>query len=292
MRCTTAFFSILLLPALGSVALAQPTNPGIAGAIDGRAPSSLRGTRFESSAAIADLVRSGGTLTQGASGEQVRAIQSALAAMSFLVPGTPEGRYEVLTARAVKNFQQHAVTAFPDVRATGDVDPATLRALAVLAPAAGERGQRGNTPSNVHEGQRVRVVVVKKEHRTFVFDDQGRVTHIFVNATGAASSPTRSALKFVDAKLGKADCEALGRRLWGNGTVFGERLVGLSGGGQELHGTNAPQMLGLDVSKGCVRHHNPDMLVLYDLVRLNDKVAIVDRADDAKLGARAPVADR
>ncbi|MCO5171298.1 MAG: peptidoglycan-binding protein [Planctomycetes bacterium] len=284
MRATTLLFSVLLLPALGSVAWAQPT-PGITGVLEGRSPSSAR-------AELTDLVRRGVTLAQGATGDQVRAVQSALAAMSFLVPGTPEGRYEVLTARAVKNFQQHAVTAFPDVRATGDLDAPTLRALAALAPAPGERGQRGNTPSNLHEGQRVRIVVVKKEHRTFVFDDEGRVTHIFINATGAPGTPTRSALKFVDAKLGKADCEALGRRLWGNATVFGERLVGLSGGGQELHGTNAPHMLGLDVSKGCVRHHNPDMLVLYGLVRMNEKVAIVDRADDAKLGPRTPIVER
>jgi hypothetical protein len=189
----------------------------------------------------------------------------------------------------VRNFQTHARGAFPDVQVSGDVDAATLRALATLAPAPGTRGQRGNTPSNVFDGQRVRIVVVKAERRTFVFDEQGRVTHLFLNAVGARATPTRTALKAVDARIGKADAAATGRRLWNSETVFGDRIVGLSGGGQELHGTNAPSQLGLEVSHGCVRHHNPDIVTLFEQVRVGDAVAVVDRVDDPRLGPPAPV---
>lgn len=275
-----AITTAALLLSLSAVASAQPV--GIVGAIDHRP---LAGTRFEGVAGVG----SGASFGSGSSGEGVRAIQQALVDMGFALPQWATGSYGELTSRAVRNFQVHASTAFPTVRVTGVVDGPTLQALATLAPPAGQRGQRGNTPSNIHDGRAMRIVVLKREHRTFVFDDAGKVTHIFLNAVGAAATPTPSAQKTVDGKLGKAECEALGRSKWGNKAVFGDRLVGLSGGGQELHGTAAPSQLGLDVSHGCVRHSNPDILTLFGLIRVGEKVAIVDRLNDARLGAPAPV---
>lgn len=265
-----------LLFSLPVVASAQPV--GLVGAIDHR-------SRFDGVAGIGSSASFG----PGSTGEGVRAVQQALVDLGFALPQWATGSYGDLTTRAVKNFQTHASSAFPAVRVTGVVDGPTLQALATLAPPLGQKGQRGNTPSNIHDGRAMRIVVVKREHRTFVFDDAGTVTHIFLNAVGAPGSPTPSAQKTVDGKLGKAECQALGRSKWKNPAVFGERLVGLSGGGQELHGTASPNQLGLDVSHGCVRHANPDILVLFGLVRVGEKVAIVDRVNDARLGAPAPV---
>ena len=130
-------------------------------------------------------------------------------------------------------------------------DAATLRALATLAPEPGKKGQRGNVPSNVYQGKKVRIVVVKAEHRTFLLGSDGRVEDVFLNAVGAPGSPTSAPrMKQIDAKLGQAEARATGQRLWNSPGAFGARIIGLNGGGQELHGTNAPGQLGLDLPLG------------------------------------------
>lgn len=41
-----------------------------------------------------------------------------------------------------------------------------------------------------------------------------------------------------------------------------------------IHGTNDPEMLGRDVTDGCIRLHNADILVLYNQVRIGARVTI------------------
>jgi lipoprotein-anchoring transpeptidase ErfK/SrfK len=162
--------------------------------------------------------------------------------------------------------------------------------LDTLAPAPGTKGQSKNLPNPVYDGKRVRVVVVKNEHRTYLYDVQGRIQAILPNAVGAQASATDSGLKVVRSKLGEEIAAATGQRLWNNPAVFGPRILDLSWAdgsisGEELHGTSAPAQLGEDVSHGCVRHRNEDIVFLFDQLKTGDKVAIVDRLDDPRLGA-------
>jgi hypothetical protein len=215
-------------------------------------------------------------------------VQQALVDMGFSLHGGADGAFGGQTAKAVRNFQVHARSAFADVRPTGVVNAATLMALDALAPAPGQRGQTQHLPVPRYEGTPVRVVVVKDEHRTFLFDAQGKLQAIYGNAVGARGTPTDKGLKKVTGKLGKAAAEALGRKLWG-GPVYGPRLIDLSWAdgsrsGEELHGTNAPHQLGEDVSHGCIRHGNADILVLFDTLQVGDWVAIVDTVKDPRLG--------
>ncbi len=53
--------------------------------------------------------------------------------------------------------------------------------------------------------------------------------------------------------------------------------------GEELHGTSAPKQLGEDVSHGCVRHSNTDIVKLYDALGVGDQVAIVGGLKDTHL---------
>jgi lipoprotein-anchoring transpeptidase ErfK/SrfK len=168
------------------------------------------------------------------------------------------------------------------------VDAATLRALDALAPAPGQRGQTQHLPGLRYKGTPVRVVVVKNEHRTFLFDPKGQLQAVYGNAVGARYTQTDSGLKKVTGKLDEAQAHALGKKLWG-GPVFGPRIIDLSWAdgsrsGEELHGTNAPAQLGEDVSHGCVRHDDAAILALYNALHLGDSVAIVDGVNDPHLG--------
>ncbi|WP_241759121.1 L,D-transpeptidase family protein [Pyxidicoccus parkwayensis] len=221
-------------------------------------------------------------------------MQTALLDMGFAIHGGADGRYGQQTARALRNFQMHASRNFPAVRPTGTLDAATLRALDALAPAPGARGQSRGLPSSFFNGQPVRVVVALREHRTFLFDPEGRLVDIFPNATGTATTPTRTGLKVIRAKLDQAAAEAAGARLWNDAYVFGVRILDLSWAdgrhsGEELHGTNAPAMLGADVSHGCIRHSNEAILVLHDALSAGDRVAIVEHVDDPHLGVAVQV---
>lgn len=242
--------------------------------------------RFAGDAQLGQVL-AGGSLTVGAKGEGVKKLQQAMTDMGFALPNAADGAFGPQTAKAIRNFQVNASKAFPDVKVTGVVDGATLRALDQLAPAAGQQGQTKNVPSPFYDGKLTRVVVLKDEHRTFLFDKQGKLEKIFMNAVGAKTTSTDEGLKKVTTKLDERATLEAGQRLWG-GPVFGPRMLDLSWAngtrsGEELHGTSAPNQLGEDVSHGCVRHANADIVKLYDALSVGDQVAIVSGLNDPHL---------
>ncbi|WP_370451642.1 L,D-transpeptidase family protein [Corallococcus sp. CA031C] len=251
--------------------------------------------RFTGSPQLADVAAGVAVLGPGSRGDGLRAVQGALMDMGFALYGGADGRYGPDTARALRNFQVHAVgAAFPGVRASGVLDAVTLRALEALAPAQGSRGQARALPSPFYAGQPVRVVIALREHRTFLFDPEGRLLDIFPNAVGTAATPTHPGLKVVRAKLDQVATENAGARLWNDRHVFGARLLDLSWvdghrSGEELHGTSAPALLGGDVSHGCIRHANEDILVLHDALAVGDRIAVVETLQDPHLGVPVTV---
>lgn len=257
------------------------TRPG--GASTG--PSMLN-PRFAGEGQLGQVL-AGGTLGVGAKGEGVKKFQQAMTDMGFALPNSADGDFGPQTQKAVRNFQTNAKKMFPDVKVTGTIDAATLRALDQLAPQPGQQGQSKNVPLPFFEGKPVRVVVLKDEHRTFLFDKQGKLEKIFMNAVGARSTSTDEGFKVVTTKLDERAALEAGQRLWG-GPVFGPRMLDLSWAdgrrsGEELHGTSAPKQLGEDVSHGCVRHSNTDIVTMYEALSVGDKVAIASGMADARL---------
>ncbi|MBJ6759270.1 L,D-transpeptidase family protein [Myxococcaceae bacterium JPH2] len=254
----------------------------------------LAHARFTGLPQLADVAAGGRVLGPGSRGEGLRAVQAALLDMGFALLSGADGIHGPDTTRALRNFQVHARSKFPDVRSTGVLDTATLRALDALAPARGTRGQSRHVPIPLYEGQPVRIVVALREHRTFLFDPEGRLLDIFPNAAGTVATPTHRGLKVVRAKLDQVAAEAAGARLWNDRHVFGVRILDLSwanGGhsGEELHGTSAPALLGGDVSHGCVRHDNEHIVAMYDALSVGDRVAVVETVDDPNLGVPVSV---
>lgn len=267
-----------------------PTQPGWTPNVrDGapRAGPSLINERFANDSQLGGVLAGGAALGPGASGEGVKKFQQAMSDMAFAVADSADGKFGPQTQKAVRNFQVNASKLFPDVKPTGLIDAATLRALDQLAPKPGQQGQTKNVPAPFYDGKPVRVVVLKDEHRTFLFDKQGKLESIFQNAVGAKATQTDEGLKKVTTKLDERAALDAGQRLWG-GPVFGPRMLDLSWAdgrrsGEELHGTSAPKQLGEDVSHGCVRHANADIVKLYDALAVGDQVAIVSGLKDAHL---------
>ncbi len=234
-------------------------------------------------------VLTGKVLKRGVRGLGVKALQRAFIDMGFLLPDTADGVYGRQTAKAVKNFQVHVSKWIPEVTATSVVNAATLLALDKWAPTEGESGQKQHLPVAYYKGTRLRVVVIKDEHRTFLYDKQGNFVRVFMNAVGASATPTATGLKVISTKLDENAANEVGERLWG-ARVFGARILDLTWAtgqrsGEELHGTIAPEALGEDVSHGCIRHANPDIITMYDLLPVGAKVAIVASATDENLRA-------
>jgi lipoprotein-anchoring transpeptidase ErfK/SrfK len=201
------------------------------------------------------------------------------------------------TETALKNFQVHAKKRFSDVRVNGVLDAATMRALIALAPAPGMRawdaGQPNHAPPPVWNGdptKRLRIVTVKDEHRTFLYDASGKCAGIFPNAHGSAGNETDVGLKRIRSKLDERGARDTGMQLWRDARAFGKRILDLSwfsGGssGEELHGTYDYRNMGKNVSHGCVRHYNEDIIKMFDAVSVGDLVAIVSSVDDPMLRA-------
>jgi lipoprotein-anchoring transpeptidase ErfK/SrfK len=78
--------------------------------------------------------------------------------------------------------------------------------------------------------------------------------------------------------------------LWDTERAFGKRILDLcwasgKSHGEELHGTYDYRNMGKDVSHGCVRHYNEDIITIFDAVSVGDYVAIVSSVDDPLLRA-------
>lgn len=61
------------------------------------------------------------------------------------------------------------------------------------------------------------------------------------------------------------------------GGPYGARWLGLSayGGHYGIHGTNNPDSIGKDISNGCIRLQNEDVIELYNLISIGTTVEII-----------------
>lgn len=269
------------------------------------APSSVTHARFAGIAAFTDVLAGRALLRAGDSGPAVQVLQQALLDMGFPmmslvndvgVSGV-DGQFGGQTTTALSNFQVHAKKRHPNVRVSGVLDAATLTALLALAPAPGKKAWDAGQPVHAPVAcwgadptKKLRVVVVKDEHRTFLYDAQGACTGIFPNAHGSAGNSTSTGLKKIRTRLDEAVARSTSMQLWGDARSFGKRILDLSwaaGGssGEELHGTFDYRNMGRDVSHGCVRHYNEDIITIFNAAAVGDLVAIVASADEPMLRA-------
>ena len=61
----------------------------------------------------------------------------------------------------------------------------------------------------------------------------------------------------------------------GIGNPLGARALYLGGSLYRIHGTNEPYSIGTNVSSGCIRMMNEDVIDLYDRVGVGTKVIVM-----------------
>lgn len=238
--------------------------------------------------AHADLlgVRAGQTMTSGAKGDGVKAVQQALLDLGFGLPSGADGAFGNEMRLALRGFQSSQ-----GLPVTGTLDARTMQALDEVAPAAGKKAWEDPvvSPKAYPEapkvkGKPVRVAVDTSEHRLFLYDKQGQLERIYPIATGAPGTITDPMIKIVSGFL--KDPTAVARQLWpeSGGRAFGTRLVDLSRfdpetgkvsrHGEELHGTYVRGSIGTDASHGCMRLYNEDIEDLFTRLRQGDLVKV------------------
>ncbi len=124
-----------------------------------------------------------------------------------------------------------------------------------------------NSPSVVADKQSNAAysITINIENHTLTLYKNGKVYKIYPVAVGKASSPTpRGTFKITSRSVNP-------------GGPFGVRWLGLSvpNGNYGIHGTNNPASIGKNISNGCVRMYNKEVLELSNLVPIGTTVKIV-----------------
>jgi len=189
-------------------------------------------------------------------GPDVNEVQEILRELGYLAELT--GRYDSATEEAVKRFQHDR-----GLEVDGIVGPTTWLALLtsvpgrMLIPELLEIPPLDELPAEF--------IVVDTGLRTLTLYRKGRLFRRYGVAIGKADSPT---------PLGQWKVVHKARH-WGG--AFGSRWLGLDipWGTYGIHGTNRPDLIGAEVSEGCIRMQNWAVEELYELVPEGTPVYIV-----------------
>ncbi len=141
----------------------------------------------------------------------------------------------------------------------GKIGPVTARALSSVAAALTAVTQDVDAENNIQ------VIINVKKHTVTVMDGNS-VKHVFPVGIGKSSTPSPPGEWHVRKKSSG----------WGGG--FGVRFIELDipWGVYGVHGTNKPYSVGQNLSGGCFRMNNADVLRLYALVEVGTPITVVD----------------
>jgi len=109
-----------------------------------------------------------------------------------------------------------------------------------------------------------KITVNRAAHTLSLFKD-GRLFRTYPVAIGKMLTPTpKGTYRIINKALNP-------------GGPYGARWLGLSipGGGYGIHGTNNPKSIGKNVSHGCIRMYNKDVMELFKYVTVGTPVRII-----------------
>jgi len=107
-------------------------------------------------------------------------------------------------------------------------------------------------------------IIINRASHTLSLYKNGKLVKKYPVAVGKPSTPTPTGhYKIINKELNP-------------GGPFGVRWMGLNvpGGGYGIHGTNNPNSIGKDISHGCIRMYNNDVIELNNLVQIGTPVTI------------------
>ena len=116
-------------------------------------------------------------------------------------------------------------------------------------------------------------VVVSIPDRKLAVLQGGKVVKVFSTAVGAPESPSPTGSFKIILALENPTWYGKGKVVPpGKNNPIGTRWLGLSLKGYGIHGTNAPNSIGHNVSHGCIRLRNRDVEELFTMVGEGDVV--------------------
>lgn len=108
-------------------------------------------------------------------------------------------------------------------------------------------------------------IVINVNNHKLTLYKYGTVQKVYPVAVGKPSTPTpRGTFKIIDKAINP-------------GGPFGVRWIGLNipYGDYGIHGTNNPSSIGKNISNGCIRMYNKDVLELSKIVNIGTVVRII-----------------
>lgn len=112
------------------------------------------------------------------------------------------------------------------------------------------------------------------DHRLDVYE-RGRLLRSYSVGVGRGATPTPPGEYYITTKMQPIEKDSVYGALAMGISGYSEKLVDWPGGGQVgIHGTNDPSSIGKDVSAGCIRLQNGDILELTHLAPLGTPVFV------------------
>lgn len=146
--------------------------------------------------------------------------------------------------------------------------------ISLIAPSV--QAQSTPTPQPVK-----RQVIVSVPDRKLVVMENGAVLREFAVAVGASVSPSPTGEFEVVSRLKDPTYYHSGVVIpAGGGNPLGPRWIGLNVKGYGIHGTNLPGSIGKAASHGCIRLRNRDIVELFSMIHVGDKVEIHGERDE------------
>ena len=120
-------------------------------------------------------------------------------------------------------------------------------------------------------------IFVDKSQNTLILKSDDEILKTYIVSTGANNSTPVGTFKIVN-KLPNPTWFKAGAVVPANSpdNALGTRWMGFDIAGYGIHGTLDPQLLGKQVTQGCVRLANPEVEELYSIVPVGTSVTIVD----------------
>jgi len=135
----------------------------------------------------------------------------------------------------------------------------------------------------IHPGQHIKIVLsefsifVDKSDNTLTLNGDEEIIKTYSVSTGKNNGTPVGVFK-IEEKMVKPPWYKVGSVVSADSKEYelGDRWMGLSLEGYGIHGTSDENSIGKQVTQGCVRMHNADIVELYTIVPSGTKVEIVD----------------
>ncbi|MBD3379874.1 MAG: L,D-transpeptidase family protein [Candidatus Omnitrophica bacterium] len=136
----------------------------------------------------------------------------------------------------------------------------------------------------IRVGQKLKInagtfsILVDKSENTLVLKKDGEAVKTYTISTGKDNSTPVGVFRITDKVIGAPWTRPDGKVVLPGDPDYelGARWMAINEPGYGIHGTNDESTIGGQVTAGCVRMYNSDVIELYDIVTVGTEVRITD----------------